>query len=528
MRSFFKTGRSTVYARTAAVATSHPASSLVALDVLRTGGNAVDAAIAAVAVQAVVDPHMTGIGGDCFALYTPKGASAPIALNGSGKAPAAASVEALIDQGLTEIPLDSPHAVTIPGAIAAWSKLLEDYGTRSLGELLQPAIRMAEEGYVVQPRVAHDWAQYGPRLQRDAESVAVFLPGGKAPAAGDIHYQPKLAATLRKIAEGGRDAFYTGEIAEDSVARLRELGGVHTLEDFAAAQAEYVTPVTTTYRGYDVYECPPNGQGLGVLMMLNALEGYDLSPEALNEADRLHLFAEINKQVYHHRDHLFADPMHNSVPVEELLSPEWAAYARSKVDMTKAAPPTVWPKVAHTDTIYLCVVDGEGNAISFINSIFHQFGSCIMPPKSGYLLHNRGAQFRLIKGHPNALGPNKRPLHTIIPGMLMKDGKTVAPFGVMGGQYQTMGHVELLTNIIDRRMDVQQAMEAPRSFAYNGALELEPDCGAELLAAMQARGHEAKWAPNPLGGSQMIWIDPDTGVLAAGSEPRKDGMALGY
>ncbi|WP_029004731.1 gamma-glutamyltransferase [Azorhizobium doebereinerae] len=528
MRNFFKTGRSTVYAGTAAVATSHPLASLAALDMLRAGGNAVDAAITAVAVQAVADPHMTGIGGDCFALYTPKGAAAPIALNGSGKAPAAADVDWYIAQGMSEIPLDSPHAVTIPGAIAAWSLLLKDHGTRSLGDVLQPAIRLAEEGYRVQPRVARDWAQYAHRLQRDPVSVEIFLPGGAAPQQGDLHRQPKLAATLRKIAAGGRDAFYTGEMAQDAVDRLRELGGLHTLEDFASAEAEYVTPVTTKYRGYDVYECPPNGQGLGVLMMLNALEGYDLSPGALDEADRVHLFAEINKQVYHHRDHLFADPMHASVPVAELLSPEWAAQARANVDMAKAGTPSVWPKVAHTDTIYLCVVDKDGNAISFINSIFHQFGSCITPPRSGYLLHNRGAQFRLIKGHPNAIGPSKRPLHTIIPGMLMKDGRTVAPFGVMGGQYQTMGHVELLTNIIDRGMDVQQAMEAPRSFAYNGALELEPEYPPAMLDAMRARGHAAKWAADPLGGAQMIWIDHARGVLAAGSEPRKDGMALGY
>ncbi|GGF48883.1 gamma-glutamyltransferase [Azorhizobium oxalatiphilum] len=528
MRNFFKTGRSTVYANEAAVATSHPLSSLAALDVLRAGGNAVDAAIAAVAVQCVVDPHMTGIGGDCFALYTPKGEGVPITLNGSGKAPAAAEVEWYIDKGMTELPLDSPHAVTVPGAIAAWCRLLEDHGTRPLGELLQPAIRLAEEGYRLQPRVARDWEQYGGRLKNDPTSMAVFMPGGVAPQQGDLHRQPKLAATLRKIAEGGRDAFYTGEIAEDAVARLNELGGLHTLEDFASAEAEYVTPVTTNYRGYDVYECPPNGQGLGVLMMLNALEGYDLSPDAMSEEDRIHLFAEINKQIYHHRDHLFGDPVKASIPVEQLLSPEWAAWARSNVDMAKAGTPTVWPQVAHTDTVYLCVVDKDGNAISFINSIFHQFGSTITTPKGGFLLHNRGAQFSLQKGHPNAIAPNKRPLHTIIPGMLMKDGRTVAPFGVMGGQYQVMGHVELLTNIIDRGMDVQQAMEAPRSFAYKGALELEPEYPPALLEAMLARGHTAKWSADPLGGSQMIWIDRDRGVLAAASEPRKDGMALGY
>ena len=528
MRNFFKPGRSTVYADTAAVATSHPLSSLVAIEILRSGGNAVDAAIAAVAVQSVVDPLMTGIGGDCFALYTPKGAKAPIALNGSGRAPAAAELGWYAQQGMTEIALDSPHAVTVPGAVAAWTKLLADYGTRSFEELLQPAIRLAEEGYRVQPRVARDWALHAPRLARDSVSTDIFLPGGQAPQQGDRHRQPLLAATLRKLAKGGRDAFYTGEIAADAVARLRELGGLHTVDDFAATEVEYVTPVTTNYRGYDVYECPPSGQGLGVLMMLNALSGYDLSEGALSVVDRIHLHAEINKQAYHHRDQLFADPTHHPVPVDELLSPAWAAYARARVDMAKAGTPIVWPKVAHEDTIYLCVVDAEGNAISFINSLFYAFGSCIAAPKSGFLLHNRATQFRLQAGHPNAIAPNKRPLHTIIPGMLMREGRVVAPFGVMGGQYQAMGHVELLTNIIDRGLDVQQAMETPRSFAYQGALDLEPEYGEAVRAELAARGHEAKWAANPLGGAQMIWIDHARGVLAAGSEPRKDGCALGY
>ncbi|GJD96333.1 gamma-glutamyltransferase family protein [Methylobacterium iners] len=526
MRDFALPGRSPVHAANAAVATSHPLSTLTAIDTLRRGGNAVDAAIAACAVQCVVDPLMTGIGGDCFALYTPKGAAVPIALNGSGRAPAAAHDAWYLERGITIEPT-SPHAVTVPGAIAAWEALIAAHGTMSLGEVLQPAIGFAETGYVVQSRVAFDWARNRDRIGSDPDSAATYLIDGEAPRAGTIMRHPKLAQTLRRIAEQGRRGFYEGPVAQDMVAKLRSLGGLHTLEDFAGAAPDFVTPITTRYRGYDVYECPPNGQGLAALMMLNVLAHHDIG--SLSQTDRVHLFAEACKQAYHHRDALFADPILSSVPVEQLLSDAWRASAHGAIDMARAQAPVLWPEVAqHKDTIYLCVVDRDGNAISFINSLFQGFGSAITAPESGVLLHNRGLSFRIEPGHPNTIAPGKRPMHTIIPGMLMRDGRAVAPFGVMGGHYQAMGHVELLTGLIDRGLDVQEALDAPRSFAFGGLVELEAGFSGDLDAGLIARGHAVARAPIPLGSGQIVWIDQASGTLVAGSDPRKDGSALGY
>ncbi len=522
-------GRSPVHAGNAAVATSHPLATLTAIEILRAGGNAVDAGIAAVAVQCVVDPLMTGIGGDCFALYAPSGAAVPIALNGSGRSPAAATDAWYLDNAI-EITPTSPHAVTVPGAVAAWARLVSEHGTRGLGDLLQPAIRYAEEGFPVQPRVGWDWARSVERVAHDPGAAAAYLVDGQAPAIGARVRLPRLAATLRRIAAEGAAGFYEGPVAADMVGRLRELGGLHTLEDFAEAAPEAVTPITTRYRGYDVYECPPSGQGLAVLMMLNVLEPFDVG--GLSELDRAHLLAEVCKQGYHHRDALFADPGLQAVPVEHLLSDAWRASARGAVDMGRARAPEIYPEVAgevaHRDTVYLCVVDRDGNALSLINSLFQGFGTGIMGPESGVLLHNRGFSFRIEPGHPNTIAPKKRPMHTIIPGMLMRDGRAVAPFGVMGGHYQAMGHVELLSGLLDRGLDVQEALDAPRSFAYGGEVEMEPGFSEDILAGMRARGHRAVRAPLPIGGGQIIWIDHASGTLVAGSDPRKDGSALGY
>ncbi|HEV7438623.1 MAG TPA: gamma-glutamyltransferase family protein [Methylobacterium sp.] len=529
MRDFSRPGRSPVYAANAAVATSHPLSTLTAIEVLRAGGNAVDAGIAAVAVQCVVDPLMTGIGGDCFALYAPKGAAVPVALNGSGRSPAAASPEWFAETG-TAITPTSPHAVTVPGAIAAWARLVADHGTRTLGDLLQPAIRYAEEGFPVQSRVAWDWARNVARIGHDAPAAATYLTEGRAPEAGSVFRHPRLGATLRRIAEEGPRGFYEGPVAEDIVAHLRSLGGLHSLEDFADASPSVVTPIATRYRGYDVYECPPAGQGLAALMMLNVLEPHDVG--ALSDLDRVHLFAEACKQAYHHRDALFADPDLQRVPVDHLLSDAWRASAHGAIDMARAREPVLYPEVvqevAHKDTVYLCVVDADGNALSLINSLFQGFGTGIMAPRSGVLLHNRGFSFRVEPGHPNSIAPRKCPMHTIIPGMLMREGRAVAPFGVMGGHYQAMGHVELLSGILDRGLDVQEALDAPRSFAYGGGLELETAFPEALAAGLAARGHPVLRAPLPLGGGQIIWIDHARGTLVAGSDPRKDGSALGY
>lgn len=528
MRNFQLPGRSPVYMRNAAIATSHPLASAAGLEVLQSGGNAVDAAIAACAVMCVVEPAMTGIGGDCFALYVPKGASKPIAMNGSGKAPAAATAAKLKSLGLVdEIPLHSPHAITVPGAIAAWSKLVADHGTRPLGDLLKYAIRYAEEGYVVHPRVALDWQVEEAALAADPVTSKVMLVNGKAPKAGTVHRQPQLAETLKKIAKEGRDGFYKGSVAEDIVSHLNSRGGLHTLDDFAAADAEYVEPIKTNYRGYDIYECPPNGQGICALMILNILAGYDVA--SLGEADRVHLLAEATKIAYHQRNQYVADPKFSKVPVDWMLGAEHTAQMRAMVDMKKAGNFHDSDFPVHRDTIYLSCVDAKGNAISFINSLFSGFGSTIMAPKSGVMLHSRGNSFRLKEGHPNCIEPRKRPMHTIIPGFVMKDGKAVAPFGVMGGQYQSTGQANFISNVVDRGLDIQEAMDQPRSFSsLEGFLQVECHFQPETYAALEARGHKLERVDKPMGGSQCVWIDGETGVLIAGSDPRKDGMAIGF
>jgi len=533
MRDFSLPGRSPVYANQAAVATSHHLASQVALNVLQRGGNAVDAAIAAVALLGILEPQMTGVGGDCFALYLPKGHSQPLALNGSGKAPAAAQADWYRERGIDKIDPYSAHAVTMPGAVAAWCRLLADHGTLDMAELLQPAIDYAEHGVPVAPRVAFDWARDA-HLLRDPVSAEIFLRNGQAPIAGTLHRQPRMADTLRTIAREGAAGFYQGWVAEDIIHTLQAHGGLHTLDDLAATQPDYVTPISTIYRGHAVFECPPNGQGLSVLMMLNLLADRDLSEHGpLSEADRIHLLTEVSKVAYTHRDALFADTNHACVPVAQLLSPEWAQRQGQAISMNACHTPTVWPSswpdaAPHKDTVYLCIVDRDGNAISLINSIFHPFGSTLTAPKSGVLLQNRGAGFSLQPGHPNVIAPGKRPLHTIIPGMLMKEGQLIGPFGVMGGQYQASGHVALLSNLLDRGMNPQAALDAPRSFSFGGALDLESGYGTVIEADLIRRGHRIVREGQPIGGGQMIWMDHGRGVLVAGSDPRKDGCALGY
>lgn len=526
MRDFNIPGRSAAMAANGMAATSHPLATLTALDILRAGGNAVDAAIAAVAVQCVVEPQSTGIGGDCFVLYSKKGAP-PIALSGAGRAPAKAHVEWYAERQIREIAVQTPHAVTVPGAIDAWCLLNREHGTKPLSEVLEPAAKAAEDGYVVTPRVAWDWARNEGKL-RDPYAARLMLKDGHAPQAGDTWRNPALAHTLRRIGREGRKAFYEGAVARDLVNRLKELGGLQEEEDFAAQRSEWVTPIHASYRGYEVYECPPANQGLTALMILKTLEGYALGGDAFSEADRLHLIAEATKAAYRIRETKIGDPDFTRVEVEKYLSEAWAERTRRDVRLDRALPPQHWEGVEHKDTIYLCVVDRDGNAVSFINSLFSAFGTGIVGPESGVILHNRGSGFRTIPGHPNAIAPRKRPFHTLIPGMLVKDGRAVMPFGVMGGQYQAVGHATFLHRFLDRGLDPQQAAEAPRVFAYQGVLQVERSNGEAIFADLARRGHRAEWAPLPLGGCQAIWIDWQRGVLIGGSEPRKDGLALGY
>jgi gamma-glutamyltranspeptidase/glutathione hydrolase len=526
MRDFNIPGRSAAMGANGMAATSHPRATLTALDVLRSGGNAADAAIAAAAMQCVVEPQSTGIGGDCFVLYSRQGA-VPLALNGSGRAPAKATVEWYVEHGIGEIAVQTPHAVTVPGAVDAWCMFNREHGTRPLAELLEPAAQAAGEGYVVTPRVAADWHRNQAKL-RDPVTAALFLPGGRPPAAGDKMTNPPLAATLRRIGREGREAFYAGTVMQDIVIRLKSLGGLHDEADFAVQRSNWVEPINAPYRGYEIYECPPNGQGMAALMILRTLAGYALEGESFSEADRLHLLAEASKAAYWVRDHFICDPEHVTVDVAGFLSEARAERTRRAIRLDCALPGPRWAEIEHKDTVYLCVVDRDGNACSFINSLFSSFGTGILAPQSGVLLHNRGTGFRTIPGHPNAIAPRKRPFHTIIPGMLVKDGRAVMPFGVMGGQYQAVGHAHFIHRMLDRGMDPQEAAEQPRILPLRGVLQVERANAEPIIVDLGSRGHVIEMQEVPLGGCQAIWIDHQRGVLIGGSEPRKDGLALGY
>jgi gamma-glutamyltranspeptidase/glutathione hydrolase len=532
MRDFHLPGRSPVHATHGMAATSMPAATLTALDVLRAGGNALDAAVAACAVLCVIEPQSTGIGGDCFCLYAPAGRGEVIALNGSGRAPEAATIDWFEQQGIDAIDPTSAHAVTIPGAISAWETLLQAYGRRGLDELLQPAIRFAEEGWPVSPRVASDWATLVDKLRRGGAEH--FLPDGAAPAAGDVFAQPHLAATLRAIAAGGARAFYEGPIAADMVATLRARGGLHTEADFAAGRtaAEFVPPIVSSWREYEVWECPPNGSGLITLMLLGILGGLPDAPDGPLGALRLHRHLEAARLVYRDRDAFLADPSQVDVPVARLLDPHYLAGLRGLIDdraamrHMPAAGEALLP--VHRDTVYLCVVDSDGNACSFINSLFNGFGSGILARHSGVMLQNRGAGFRVQRGHPNCIAPNKRPMHTIIPGMLTRDGQAVMPFGVMGGHFQPMGQTLFLTNFLQYGLDIQQALDLPRVFPTQGRVQIERGIPPEISDTLARLGHGIDLVGSPHGGGQAIWIDTARGTLIGGSDPRKDGLALGY
>ncbi|WP_431854824.1 gamma-glutamyltransferase family protein [Azospirillum sp.] len=525
MRDFQRPGRSVAVGERGMVATSHPLATLAGLDALRAGGNAVDAALAAVAVLCVAEPHMVGVGGDCFVLYAPAGGGV-LALNGSGRAPGAATPERFAELGVTGIGMDSVHSVTIPGAVDAWCRLHADHGRTPLDALLRPAVALAEEGCPVHPRVARDWAVHAHRLSHHPATRALFLSEGRPFQLGDRFRNPALADTLRRIARSGRAGFYEGPVRDGLLRTLTNLGGLHAAGDFNAQRCEYVEPISTEYHGFTVHECPPNGQGIAALMMLNALNGTP-AETAEDEAERVHWLAEATKLVYASRDAHVGDPRHADVPVAELLSDRYAAALRAAIrpDGALPFPP---PVVPHRDTVYLCAVDRDLNAVSFIASLFDSFGSGITDAGSGVLLQCRGRAFRLQPGHPNSVAPGKRPLHTIIPGMVTQGGAAVMPFGVMGGQYQATGHAQFLVDVLGRGLDAQQALELPRSFAGDGVLSIETTYPPAVYEALARRGHRVEWSPAPIGGGQAIRIDRARGVLIGGSDPRKDGCALGW
>jgi gamma-glutamyltranspeptidase/glutathione hydrolase len=526
-RDFMAPGKSVALAENGMAATSHPQATLAAVEILKAGGTAVDAAIAAVALQCVIEPHMTGIGGDCFALYAPAGRPL-VAYNGSGRLPRGATLDAYLAMGWTTIPDDSVHAVTVPGAVDTWCRLNRDHGRLGLDRLLAPAIEAAENGFTITPRVAHDWQRYASRVAAHAEAAAQFLPGGRSLVTGARLSNPMLGATLRRIAKEGRSAFYEGEIAEDMVATLTALGGLHSAEDFASFACEETGPISAAYRDHVLAECPPNGQGLAALIIARLLDGFDLADPALTDVDRIHLLAEATKAAYRQRDALIADPVAMTVSVDEVLSDASIAAMRSRISRDRASQVASTDMPVHRDTVYVSVVDRDGNAVSFINSLFFAFGSGIYASKAGVLMHNRGTGFSLAPGHPNVIAPAKRPFHTIIPALVCKDGRTVASLGVMGGQYQATGHAHFLSQVLDRGLDVQAASDQPRSFFTDGAISLETTIPQAVRSGLEARGHSTRWAEEPLGGCQAIWIDHDRGVLWGASDHRKDGIALGY
>lgn len=524
MRDFTFPGRSTAFGRTAMAATSSPQATLAAIDVLRAGGNAVDAAITASAVLCVTEPHMTGIGGDCFAIIaTPEGKI--LGLNGAGRSAFAATPDWLSQSGLSRIEPHSVHAVTVPGAIDAWDELLRSHGTWSLAKCLEPAIALAESGVATMPRVARDWPEHEALLKADPGGRQHYLLDGRVPRMGDVMTYPALAATLRHIAKEGRDGFYTGPVAQDMVDTLRARGSLLTLEDFAATQCDWVKPVSTHFNGRRIYEIPPSGQGLTVLITLNILKCFGLAALDPNGPQRRHLEIEALKRAWVLRNRHIADPEHAEVPVEELLSETTAKRLAASIDPNAASDMRV--VMPPSDTVYLSVVDSERRSISFINSIYWGFGSGIVTEKSGITLQNRGAGFSCDPAHPNVIAPAKRPLHTIIPAMATEGGKPEMVFGVMGGDFQPMGHVNMVVNRYIYGMDPQQALDLPRCVPTGNDVAVETALPDSVVSDLRARGHSIVPADEPLGGGQIIALDHARGILSGGSDPRKDGFALG-
>jgi gamma-glutamyltranspeptidase/glutathione hydrolase len=524
-RDFQLPGRSPVIACDGMAATSHSLATLAAVDTLRAGGTAADAAVAAVATLSVVEPHMTGIGGDCYWLVSQPGK--PLSgYNGSGRSGVTASYEALRAQGLGEVG-NSIHCVTVPGAVEAWEQILTAHGRFGLDRALAPAIRYAEGGFPVAARVAWDWPRYVGKLAADPGAAKHYLFNGAPPREGDVIRFPALAETLKIIAAKGARAFYEGDLAADMAATLAARGSFLSTEDFARHHGDAVTPISSNYRGLDIVELPPNGQGLTALVMLNILENFDLTSFDPAGPERFHLALEAARLAFAVRDTHVADAAHMRVPVADLIDKGFAKKLAAKIDLNARARLPSAPTPG-SNTVYLTVVDRDRMAVSFINTLYSYFGSGICTEKTGILLTDRGACFTLEAGHPNAFGPDKRPLHTIIPALAMRGGRCDMSFGVMGADYQPMGHAHIVNNMVDFGMDVQQAIDCPRFFFEGEQTVVETGTPTATVEGLKARGHDVVFAATPWGGAQTIKIDWDRGVLIAGSDPRKDGCALGY
>ncbi len=525
MRDFQRPGRSAVLASNGMCATSHPLAAQAAIDILKRGGNAMDAAVAGAVLLGICEPQMTGIGGDCFVLFTKPGSDDIHALNGSGRAPAAASAADLRARGLDTVPLHGPEAVTIPGAVDAFCHLSETHGKLGLDALLAPAIHYADNGVPVAPRVANDWPNAGECLQ--GHGLTHYSNGGKPLQQGEIFRAPGQAEVLRRVARDGRDAFYKGEVADDIVAALNAMGGVHTADDFAGTACTPTDPISGSYAGIDLVEHPPNGQGATAILLLNILAQFDIAAMDPFGAQRAHIEAEATKLAYDARNRIMADSDHIA-RLDHMLSMETAKALAALIDPKKAMPSaTTLSEAVHRDTIYITVVDRDRMAVSLIYSIFHGFGSGIASEKFGILLQNRGAGFTLEEGHPNEMNGGKRPMHTIIPGMLRDNGRVTMPFGVMGGAYQANGHARFVSNLRDFGFSPQEAIDAPRCFPDAGELRVETGYAPEVHQALADLGHNVVEPDEAIGGAQAIEIK-ENGVLEGGSDPRKDGCALGY
>ncbi len=534
--------RSVVMARNGAIATSQPLATAAGLRVLQSGGNAVDAAVTAAAVLSVVEPTMNGVGGDLFAIVYSAKDKKVHGLNASGRAGSLATLEEFKRRNVQRIPLRGELSISVPGVVDGWNELLTKHGTRTLAQALEPAIQYARDGYAVTEIIAEQWKSVENMLARDSNSAKTFLINGKAPAAGDVFKNPALASALEQIAKGGRDVFYKGVIAKAIGDEMERRRGLITMKDLADHHSDWIDPLSTTYRGYQVLELPPNTQGAAALEMLNIMEGFDLKGMGWGSAAYLHTLVEAKRIAFADRGTWLADSAATPTKaIEKMLSKEYAAERRKQIDPAKAAeryaPLTLDGRstpeggddpVGRGDTIYLTAADSEGNVVSLIQSLYETFGSGIVVEDTGIVLHNRANLFSLTPGHPNQIAPGKRPFHTLIPAMLMKDGVPWVSFGVMGGDMQAQGHAQVVSNLIDFGMNIQEAGEAPRFRDSGNGLALESAFSADARAGLTARGHRLIDSRGVWGGFQGILIDPKTRVLMAGSDPRKDGMAAGW
>jgi gamma-glutamyltranspeptidase/glutathione hydrolase len=535
--------RSVVMAPHGMVASSHPLAAEVGLEVLRRGGNAVDAAIATNAALGLMEPMSCGIGGDLYALVWDAKTRKLYGLNASGRSPYRATRPFFAGKGLSEIPETGPLSWSVPGCVDGWEVLRQRFGTRSLADLLEPTIRYAEDGVPVPEVIAGHWRNAESELRAHPDAARTYLPDGHAPRPGDVFRNPDLARSYRDLARDGRDAFYKGRIAREIVAFSDRHGGLFTLKDFEDHTSTWVEPVSTTYRGHEVWELPPPGQGIAVLQMLNILEGYDLRKLGAGSADYWHLFLEAKKLAFADRARYYADPDFGKLPTPDLIAKGYAERRRHLIDPAKALTHVEPgdPRLGKSDTVYLCVVDQERNCVSLIQSNYLPFGSGLVPGDLGFVLQNRGALFALDEQHLNRLEPHKRPFHTIVPALVTRDGRPWFVFGVMGGDMQPQGQVEVLCNLLDFGMNVQEAGDAPRlqhfghatptgrrGDADGGYVAAEPGIPAAVVAELERRGHRVVRSGTNGGGYQGILVDPRTNVLQGGSEPRKDGGAVGY